>query len=315
MTDMDTYSVSAGASAKTTASSDEILKQVFANGKDLYESFISEKRIVLDAPNVNYGNSDPLTSGTFAVFITTPDLNLSDRAMTYLSSNNPFVNRGVISCFTQKQNFIRLLYNSVKNAPFADITLDTNEYGDNFDGAKITLPKSTVNSRQSNTVSLHFAEYASGAVTNSISFWINYIDGITKGHIEPLKSMVDNKIIDYACSIYVFALLPDYMTITHAAKYTGAFPISIPGTYASQEVGQSEIKTLDIPFAYSYYEYNTAAVIEDFNISARGGAASPSLEFASLRGGRGTFKGERAYLTFNTSGPFISPTRPVGTAS
>ena len=308
---MDTYTVAAGASANTIASSDEILTDHYASGRDLFENFIQERKTVFDTPNINYGNTDPLTSGTFATFITVPDLNLNERTMSYLSKNNPFVTKAVLSSFIQKQNFIRLLFNAAKTAPFADISMDTNEYGENFDGGKITLPKSTMNSRQSNTVSIMFNEYALAQVTNTISFWVNYQDGVIKGHIEPLKAMVDNKIIDFAASIYVFAMLPDYSTITHAAKYTGAFPISIPGSYATQQIGQSDIKEIDIPFAYSYYEYNTAAVLEDFNISARGGSSQPSMEYASLRGGRGTFQGEKAYLVFNNSGPYISNTRPV----
>ena len=296
------------------ATSNDLLSLGFATNRQLFETFISEKQIAFDAPSSTYGSSDPLTSGTFAVFITTPDLNLNATTDKYLSTNNPFVNGAVLNCFKNKANFIKLFFNAAKSAPFQDINLDTNETGENWDGAKLTIAKSTINSRQSGTVSIQMAEYADAPVTNALNYWINYIDGVTKGHIVPTQSNVDNRILDYVCSIYVFAMKADYTTITHAAKYTGCFPTSVPASAGSGEVGKAEVTTVDATFAFTRYEFNTAGILEDFNRSAGGGSSESSLQYASMIGGRNEFKGGRAYLTINASKPVISSTQSTSSS-
>jgi hypothetical protein len=109
---------------------------------------------------------------------------------------------------------IKLLTNLCESYSVSDIALDTHSIGEAWDGAKLVTPKSTLNSKQDGTLQLEFQEWSGLPITTLHRFWVDYIEAVTRGILSPKANpnYILYRILDYACSIYAFQLLPDAST-------------------------------------------------------------------------------------------------------
>lgn len=303
----------------STPSTKNIVDAEFESVKTMFEGFNTDRKLLYSSTDGHgeYGSGDPAVHGAFHVFITVPDLNLADsKNRGYLGIGNPFARHVLAEQLYRSgrlgSNFIKLFSNTAQNAPYQDITMDTTEYGENWDGVKLTTAKSSINSTQGGTVNLRFRDLAGNPVLNTLSIWYNYVEGVTKGFIIPKREHMDNRILDYAASMYVFTLGPDNSTIEYVAKYTGVFPSGVPAAAGTAEAGgNNKIIEIDAPFTFNFYEAMTGVILEDFNMSSKyKPMGKPDLSLANNVGSRGDILGNHAYLQFNDSIPFVSTDRP-----
>lgn len=228
---------------------------------------------------------DPASTGPFYVFVTTPDLNiLSESARKYHQIGTPVAPEEIAKLLTGGAGFIKMLTNLAEDFGVQDVSLDTYNVGEGWDGAKLTVPKSTLNSRQNGTLQIELLEYAGTPVTTLHRLWVDYIEAVTKGIISPKRDgaidYIIRRILDYACSVYYFSLLPDARTIEFGVRFTGCFPTAIPYTAWSGKIGGIDAVKVNIPYAFTYMEPMDPAIFTDFNKSA--GQAGVSIKEATL---------------------------------
>lgn len=302
------------ANTTVSPSTKNIIAEEFENVKTMFEGFNTERKLTYsDTDGGEYGSGDPSTHGSFAVFVTVPDLNLNDDANRgFLGIGNPFARHVLAEQLYRDgrlgSNFIKLFTNVALNAPFQDISVDTTEVSENWDGVKLVIAKDAVNSTQGGTVNLRLRELDGNPVLNTLAMWVNYTINVTKGMLTPSKYNVDNRVLDYASTIYVFGLAPDNTTIEYAAKYTGCFPTAIPAGAGNNSLGEAHgAVELDCPFTFNFYESMTGVILEDFNRSSKHQLTGESdLSMATAIGSRGELLGNHAYLKFKGSIPYIT---------
>lgn len=192
--------------------------------------------------------------------------------------------------------FNYILSNSVESFETKDNILKTKDLAENFSGGKLTLGDSMTDSLMSDTFTINYTEYSDMSITIMHKVWVDYIHMVKKNMAAPYickKSpnatahaatsngtgyntgtdgatrtvdYVKDKIIDYACSVYVFRLAEDGMTIKYYAKYTGVFPTTIPYSAFSYTAGENKLKQLSISYTYSFKEDMNPEILKEFKL-------------------------------------------------
>jgi hypothetical protein len=220
-------------------------------------------------------------NGYWHVFFTKPDLNFSEITNKVLDMEGiPYSNtikdylsatRGGSGGF-----FIPLLSNLAKGVPITDIAAESKSAFETFEGHGIVYGGSTSHSRYMSEVSIPFVDLRGIPILNTMKYWMKYIENAKKGNVTRSDSNREQRVLDYASSIYVFITEPDGCTITFWAKYTGVFPKGLPFSSLSDSAGSGSIPEFQIPFAYTYVEENEVAIIRDFNTIVSGSVATPT---------------------------------------
>jgi len=220
---------------------------------------------------------DPFLSNIAYIFFTRPDCNFNEDnigASNYFSAlSSTSFGQSILSSLSQtiyspnnvNGSFIKILSNSVTNFETKDTALSTDSMHENFVGYKLSMPSTYIESITADTITLNFLEYEDLRVTNLIKAWIEYINGVKRGFYYAQGNYIDQKIIDYASSIYYFLCAPDGHSIRFFTKLTGVFPINIPYSAFSWEIGSApDDKKLSVTFQYQIKEDLDIEIIDDF---------------------------------------------------
>lgn len=251
--------------------------------------------------------SDPAATGPFYVFVTTPDLNLEpgdNTAKNFLALGTPSAPTPIAKLLQGGTGVIKLLTNVAESIAASDIVLDIHGIAESFDGAKLSTPRSTLNSRQDGTLQVEYQEWSGLPVTLLHKIWIDYIEGVTKGIIFPKNDYVTGRVLDYASSIYYFQCLPDASTIEFGVRFTGCFPTAVPLSPWNGRIGGSEAVKVSVPYSYSFMEAMDHAIFTEFNTACKSSGASVSVGKAGGNSQRSAYR-----LTFD-AGDRGFPTRP-----
>jgi len=193
---------------------------------------------------------------TFSQFLIEEAMNENDKTLIkQLSYYNNF----------DTANFLPIFTNRVKSFQTMDVNLVQNENFDTRHGFRMPLPTHKVESIGSSSTSLICSETMNLDFIKMMTLWVNYISNVTDGTFHANPAMIKNNVIDYMSSIYYFLLEPDGTTLKYWAKYTGAWPTSIPQSNLSFSRGDQSTVELDIAFAYSSKEDMNPSILEDFN--------------------------------------------------
>jgi hypothetical protein len=232
---------------------------------------LNPRRLATYGFGSNIIGSDPASSGPFYVFITTPDINITNEtAINFLGLGQPTAPIGLASLLTGGTGIIKLLSNLVQNFSTQDVVLDIHQVGETFEGAKLTTPKSTLNSRQDGTLQLEYQEYQGLPVTLLHKIWIDYIEAVTRGLLNPkhtVPNYISLRILDYASSVYAIQTQADGSTIEFGVRFTGLFPTAIPTSVWNGRMGGVDNIKVTIPYAYSFMEPMDPKIFTEFNIS------------------------------------------------
>jgi len=221
-------------------------------------------------------DSEPFSSNVAYVFFTKPDCNFSSSNLSvsnYFSqiSSTEF-GQTLLSTLSESYtpsrcsgNFMKILSNSVLNFETKDTTIRDSEMFENFVGYKMAFPSTYVDSITTDTITLSFYESSDLRVTNLIKLWVEYMHNLKRGIMSPSSSNRENKIVDYMGSIYYFLCGPDGHEIKFYSKLTGIYPMSIPYSSFSWDMGSgTELKKISIPFRYQIREDLEPDILDDF---------------------------------------------------
>lgn len=234
-------------------------------------------------PNYN----EVLSRGFPHVFFVKPDCNIlksvssgglslsDDNAwhglFQYLAQANPELlsELNLTSC-KGNSDFMLSLSNRVISFNANDEAIETGDYGTTYTGYKIAYGKNDVKSKTAGQISLQVRDDRNFYMYQLIRCWVEYISGVYRGELAPLKNNIIDKILDYTSAIYYIITAEDGETILFWSKYYGVFPTSIPATQYSWAAGNTIYSPdLNVEFQYSFKKDFTPDLIAEFNHNAR----------------------------------------------
>ena len=229
--------------------------------KKLYNSFNRNKTAFPDKE---------LTKTFAYVFFTRPDLNIlerepnttnfkltdqmdTDKKYLYLYKNNPWCLKSLIDAGNSYHKFMVLLSNEALSFEVGDVVLKTTEHGETYNGNKIIYGKSDQESNAAGEMSIRYVDTINLDIYKLHVAWVDYINKVSRGIIEPKREYMTGKILDYAVSCYYFLCGPDGHTILYWQKLTGVFPINTGENTFSWDSGTLLSKPqIDIKYMYSF---------------------------------------------------------------
>lgn len=179
---------------------------------------------------------------------------------------------GLLDCLNNRlpktPAIIPFLTNRFKSFDPKDTSLKTKNFGETPRGNRLMLPGSLIDSIGPDQFTVTFEETSNLDITKLHKVWTEYIYNVSIGEFYPNPEDVQNRVIDYLCSMYYMTLRPDGRTIEYFCKYTGVAPLnvnySVFGHRRGDFAGNMEVS---IPYMYNYKEDMTVDIIMDFNKS------------------------------------------------
>ena len=193
--------------------------------------------------------------------------------------------------------FNMLLSNTAESFDLKDNILKTREVGETRMGSKIILGDNSMESYNHDSFTVEYTELSDLSITKLHKAWVDYIhmvkhnqaapymakstDGASalneanggyyysynKNAVKSPTDFVQEKVIDYACSVYYFRTAEDGCTLKYWAKYTGVFPLNVPFSAMSFSLGENKLKQISVNYTYSFKEdMNTSILLEFQNL-------------------------------------------------
>ena len=228
---------------------------------------------------------DSLTTGYSFIFITTPSLNFSKDNLNKepffrdIKQTEPYL-LDYLTTSPGKSPFIRILTNRAKSFETKDTVLRTRTVGETFEGYKLQLGGSPVESLVADQFSITYWEDSNLTIIKLHKIWTEYMEHVRRGRFVPSKQVLETGTIDYLSSLYYFLLSPDGETIIYYAKYTGVAPIAVPYSSLGYRLGEINSNVeLTIPYIYSFKEDLDPDILNDFNNVAGGNNAEVFVSY------------------------------------
>ena len=257
----------------------QFMKSRFVTAADMMDKF-NPHRVGTFGHGSTIMGADPASSGPFYLFFTRPDINIeTEAAKRHIGIAPEVLPIELLRQLTGGAGMIKLLTNCAESHSFEDMILDTTPIAENWEGAKLQVPKSTLNSRQDGTIQIPFSDYAGSPVIKMHHGWVSYIEHVTRGNINPKygsgtsPNYISLRTLDYAISIYAFQLSADGETIELGARYTGCYPTGVPLSAWQGKIGPGEKISLTIPYTFSYVEALEVSIYNEFSAVAKSSGA------------------------------------------
>lgn len=213
---------------------------------------------------------DVLTRGFMHIFFTRPDCNLltidrsklnedidSDPSLSYIYAKKPDLVKQLVLNNGENHDFMMLLSNKAKSFSLTDEGITSDKYGKSFGGHSVAFGRRK-DSELGGSFEVSYDESRDLDIINLHKLWIDYINNVYRGKWSPKIEYIYNKIIDYACSVYVIITAEDFETILFWTKYYGVFPVNVPYSALSWN-GNGVITNPNVSISYQY------SWKEDFN--------------------------------------------------
>lgn len=263
---------------------------IFANGDDLNDKLFES----VNRYKVHYPDYD-LTRAKTHIFFTRPDLNLlhnpntllnsshtstglpenmlqsdiaGDPFFSYVFARNPNIIRNLTqnNSLTSKHPFNLFLGNTAQSFEVADEAIKTEEVGENFVGYKVSYGKNNHGSLTAGSFTVNYTDDRNLTIYNTHKVWVEYISQIFKGQIRPKEDYIQNRIIDYACSVYYFVTAENDEDIIFGHKYTGVYPTNVPASDMSWTKGSLlNFPETSITYEYWFRETISMVMLAEFN--------------------------------------------------
>lgn len=211
---------------------------------------------------VDDGIGDKKKKNTNSVFL---EQVLNDPQLFYISRTNEFVLKQLTLEYSTSHQFIPLLCNTCKSLDVSDESVETLDIGETFSGYKMQYARHSIRSLVSGTFNCKFQESYDLAVTHMMQAWCSYESAVYLGTMLPKTEYIGKRILDYACSAYLF-IVDRTNTIKYFTKYYGVFPINVNKSVYSYDDGSPiHFPEQNITFAYFHREDLSPRIIMDFN--------------------------------------------------
>jgi len=110
-------------------------------------------------------------------------------------------------------------------------------------------------------MSINFIENMRLDVYSFHNNWINYIEQVMLGYIDPTDEFIESGELDYATSAFVMRYKPDLKSMVYLGKAIGIFPINLPN---KEIIGSRATPTLTtFTINYACCDYREIALIGD----------------------------------------------------
>ena len=297
-----------GNSVYTTDSIGINKKYGYVNGYNNYNDFTNAYNIIRNNLNISFGSKtlldvrknmenkfnrfkigypDIQLSKSFAhIFFTRPDLNIfdsqgsgnytlkptlhKDPVYYYLNKNNSNLLLSLTSMFSTEHDFNPYLSNSAQSFSLSDEYIKTVETGDTFTGYKVKYGRSNVESQSANTFDINYTDTDDLSIYKLHKAWIEYIHKVHRGEFTCDHKYIQDRVLDYACSVYYILCGPDGETIIFWSKYTGVFPTNAPASAFSWSKGnQLKMPEFTINYEYSWKEDFNPLSLAEFNLNSK----------------------------------------------
>lgn len=215
--------------------------------------------------------NEAFTKGFAHVFITRPNCNTSALVDNVGIFKQAFDRNPRLVWQLQKGKYNQFMYalsNKVISFSPNDEYIGTEVYGKTWGGYRTTIGRTNVESKSASELSITFKDDRDLNAYTIIKLWCEYISGVYSGIYEPAKKNIEDKVLDYASSIYYFITAEDGETILFWSKYYGTFPSTVPTTQYAWSAGNNIDNTsvnLDVKFNYSFKEDCNPETIREFN--------------------------------------------------
>jgi hypothetical protein len=217
------------------------------------------------------------------VFFTRPDINIlenentlikqlaNDPTFYYLFRNSKNVLLSLTNEFSGTHDLLPLLSNASQSFDVTDEFIKTMEHGETLTGYKMQYGKHNIESKTAGTFNINYEDNKELLIYKIHKAWVEYISRVYRGELVPKQRYLQNKEIDYACSVYYIVCGPDGETILFWSKYYGVFPTSIPSSTTSFTKGSMvRLPEYSINYAYSMREDYNPFILIEFNLNSKG---------------------------------------------
>lgn len=200
----------------------------------------------------------------------TDDLKRNDLFQyAYLSNKN--ILKELSKYGGRSDDFMLSLSNNVNGFTVNEENIGTERMGKTYTGHAINYGKNDIESKSASSISIEFRDDRDFHIYQIHKLWVEYINGVYQGLINPTKDDIYNRVLDYTGAIYYIITAEDGETILFWSKYYGVFPSTIPSDQLSWNSGNvlrgSEMR-LNVTYQYSWKDDYNPYIIEEFNNNA-----------------------------------------------
>ena len=225
-----------------------------------------------------------LQKGFGHVFFVRPDCNIFsgngkdklkdslqiNEMFNYTWKNSPNVLKELVSVNGTDNDFMMALSNAATNFSLSDEYINADTYGRTFRGHKVAYGKNNIESKSSGEFSITYTDDRNLNIYQIHRLWVEYINGVYLGEIEPSINSIYNKILDYTSACYYILTAEDGETILFWSKYYGVFPTNVPSTQFSWGAGNVvNNPQLDIQYKFSFKEDFNPYTFLEFNYNSK----------------------------------------------
>lgn len=231
---------------------------------------------LLNVGNININKApsqvDFTNYGKMFAFFTKPDLNLfRDNSLelnqtiidncpdlAQLIRRNIPVARSLQQSFGAKGSygpsggFVNILGNLCNEINTPDVNLSVQAAPRNQKGFGISYGGDFWESLQEGDVEISFIDTRDADVATMMQIWTMYIEGVRNGNIFKKWDYIMNNIIDYACSIFIFAVDESMNIIAHT-MLIGCFPRSLNNQLTQYKATMLSANDFIGPFNYNWH--------------------------------------------------------------
>lgn len=158
-------------------------------------------------------------------------------------------------------NFIPVLSNHYVSFDSSDRIIKTRDSVETSDDYKVVYGHRANDSIGAGTFNMNFSDNRNRDVFKLLEIWVSYIHLISRGHIAPHPDNRDEKILDYAASMYYIVTSEDATSIIYYCKYDGVFPLNIPDSAFNDNGGKINLD-YNIQFQYTLKDPSPASMKE-----------------------------------------------------
>ena len=165
-------------------------------------------------------------------------------------------------------DFLLSLSNAAISFSPQDEYISDDTYGRGYTGYKIAFGKHNVESKTAGSFDVEFQDDRDMHIYQLHKLWEEYISCVYRGEFVPTMSNIQNKILDYAGSLYYIITAEDGETVLFWSKYYGVFPTTAPTTHLSWASGNAlngESTRFSVTYKFSFKTDFDPFVIGEFN--------------------------------------------------
>lgn len=257
---------------------------------DRYDWFLNFNRYRITHPDYHLQNSRAY------VFMTRPDLNIFDSSGSTLNESikstgnvalyynavlkHPIICQSLSSILASTHDFIPIISNTARSLDVQDMSLKTIEHAETLSGWKLVYAKNAIDSKTAGNISMNFIDDNMASITYMHLIWVEYIDNVVRGIVDPKIDYIRNAILDYASSLYYILTDQSGENIIFWTKYYGVFPTNVPSSaFSFNEGSPVHVPDIQIQYAYSFKEDMNPLALAEFN---RNSSANENFEYVPI---------------------------------